>query len=246
MDEQTQSTGGAGGVTGGAGSSASDDSSQNSNQNSATQPKVVPWDVHDRAMSDLQKQKDKNRELESRIGAIESKSLQEKNDYKSLWERSESDKKKLEQDLQNQSNWIVKTQQFNEVKAEAVAAGLRKEALKDLDLIEMDGVDVETTSTGRFIVKGAKQKVESLKQEKPHWFTVEEPPKVNTGGTGAGDVRPGQRLSATDVVQAERDWKRGKITKQKYHEVYQTYCKQNPKNAIPTVGETGNNSSTQK
>lgn len=235
MSDNQQPTGGAGGSNGGAGtgSNAGGDSPQNNGNNSGTPPKMVSWDVHERLLGDVAKAREKNRELEARIGEIESNSLKEKNDYKSLYERSETSKKELEQKLKDQSSWIVQTQQFNEVKAAAVAAGLRKEALDDLDMIDMKGVEVETTSTGRFIVKGAKERVESLKNEKPHWFTTTTPPVVNTGGTGAGEPKPGARLGVADVLQAERDWKRGKITRKQYDDTYARYCKENPKNAIP-------------
>lgn len=249
MSDNQQSTGGAGGGNGGAGAgNAGGDSSQNNGGNSNSQPKVVPWDVHERLLGDVAKTRDKNRELEARIGEIESNSLKEKNDFKGLYERTDAENKTLKKQLEDQSKWIVQTQQFNAVKTEAQKAGLRSEALDDLDMIDMKGVKVEVTSSGRYIVSGAKERVESLKTEKPHWFTQAAPPTVNAGGTGAGESKPGARLSPEDVAQAERQWKQGKITRAQYEKTYFDYCKQNPARAVPP-GEPTNatqNSTQQK
>lgn len=70
------------------------------------------------------------------------------------------------------------------VRASALRAGLRKEAENDLDLVDMDGVEVEKTDQGRVIVHHADDVVENLKQTRPHWFSSKETPRVNTGGYG--------------------------------------------------------------
>lgn len=241
MADNQQSTGGAGGGNGGAGTgNAGDDSSQNNGGNSNTQPKVVPWEVHERMQTDLVKAKEKARELEARLGEVESKSLQEKNDYKSLWEREKADKEKLAKELNDQTNWVVSTQQFNAVKEIALAAGLRQEALSDLEDADMSDVKVEVTSSGRYIVSGAKEKVEQFKTKKPHWFSDTKPPKINAGGSSAGDTVPGKRLTPEDVRQAELDWKRGRKTEAQYKEIYIRYCKENPRPGRTIPGEPAN------
>ena len=228
-DPQNPGSGAPGG-TSGAGPSV--DSTQ-PQKTETTSPRTVSWENHQRALDDMHKFKQQVQQLEAKLGDMQSESLKEKNDYKSLYEQTSEKLKSTEQKLTQQSDWIVKTQQFNEVKAAAVAAGLRSEALEDLDLIDMSGVKVEATSTGRFLVSGAKERVESLKKEKPHWFTVDRPPTINAGGTGAGESQPGRRLTAVDVHQAERDWRTRKISEAQYRRIYKQYCDENPKFAIP-------------
>lgn len=228
MGDELNPSGGAAGGAGGAGPSGD---SPNPNPNPSDKPKMVSWDVHQRMQDDLVKAKRRSQELEAKMGDLESEKLKAANDYKALYEGEQQKRQKVEGELKQFSNWAVQTQRFNAVKSEALAAGLRKEALSDLELIDLESVKVETTSTGRFLTEGAKERVEQLKSERPHWFTVGAPPTVNAGGASAPPP-PGQgKLTVNDVVQAERDAKRGKITQARYQEIYKQYAKENPRNA---------------
>lgn len=115
------------------------------------------------------------------------------NEYKEKLERAEAEKKRIiESDIQSRK--------YNAVKDSAVRAGIRKEALSDLDLVAMDNVVVETTSTGKINILGADRFVESLKAAKPHWFSSPQAPSVNTDGVrvdgGAGPITPQMILAA--------------------------------------------------
>lgn len=231
MGDSANPSGGAQGGSGGAAPTGDSTGTQTQTDNSSGNPKTVSWENHQRALNDLHKFKGQVQELQTKLGDLESDRLKEKNDYKSLYETEKAKREESDKKLKEFSGWAVQTQRFNAVKQEALASGLRKEALGDLELVDLDDVKVETTSTGRFVVEGAKDRVEKLKTERPHWFTVGPPPTVNSGGGGTPPPTGG-KLTANDVANAERDWKRGKITRQQYEETYKRYAKENPRYAV--------------
>lgn len=215
------------GSAGGEESSATSDQQNSGDSTGTNEPnkettKTVPWGSHKRALDDLNKEKAARRDLESKLGDLESKKLQESNDFKGLYEREKASREKAEAEAKNVKGWFTNTQRFNAVKTEALKAGILPSALKDVELLDMDGIEVEITSTGRAITSGEKDFVARVKEERPHWFTKPGAPNVNGGGGGTPPAGEGS-LSAADVYQAERNWKAGKITKAQYEDVDRRY-----------------------
>ncbi len=184
--------------------------------------RTVSWDDHKRAIDDMHKFKAASVDAEKRLAVAEEDRLKEKDDWKALAEREKTRADKLEGEKKSLSEVFTKTQKYSEIRKSAMEAGLRPEAMDDLDLIDVDGVQVEATSSGRFIVHGSKEFIEELKTKKPHWFkkgTVEE---INAGGTTG--VKPkSSKLGPLDVFDAEKKWKSGKISRQDYLGVFEKY-----------------------
>lgn len=189
-------------------------------------PKTVSWENHQRALGDLHKFKKQVEELGTKLGDLESQSLKEKQDYKGLYEQSEQKRKAAEEEAKKVKGWAVSTHRFSEIKSEAMKAGLLPSAMNDLELLPMENVEVEVTSSGRFIVNGAKDFVESVKGERPHWFQKPGAPNVNGGGGGAPPGGDGKELTPHDVYMAERNWKAGKITRKDYEDTFVKYRQQ--------------------
>lgn len=152
------------------------------NESNQTQ-KTVRYDDHKRAISDMLKFKTKAQELEAKIQEFETKKLQESNDWKTLAEREKNLREEAQTKLNKYSEFYQTTQKHSAVLNLAIKAGLKPEAEGDLELLPMDGVEVEVTSSGRFEVIGAESYVEHLKRKKPHWFSTQKDLKVNLGGT---------------------------------------------------------------
>lgn len=226
MAEDQTHTGGAQGAGGGVssnGQNAGNNSSGGTNDENKGTPKTVSWENHQRALSDLHKFKKQVDDLGTKLGDMESQSLKEKQDFKSLYERETEKRKAAEEEVKKVKGWAVSTHRFAEIKSEAMKAGLLPNALSDLELIPQDNVEVEVTSTGRFLVNGAKDFVENIKKDRPHWFQNPKAPNVNSGGGGAAVPSGGSELSAHDVYQAERSWKAGKITRKQYEETHMRF-----------------------
>ena len=216
--------GGAGGE--GSGAPSGDDSSQNSQQNQGGNSKTVSWDNHKRVLDDMHTFKKKVSELETKLGDIESEKLKATNDFKTLYETEKEKRERAEAKANETLQWAANTQRFSVVKAEAEKQGLKKEAIADLELLDMSDIKVEATSTGRFIVEGAEDWVNAIKSKRSHWFTNPNPPPINGGGGGTPPSQGTGKLSPNDLVDAERKMKRGLITRAEYEATYQKYVAQ--------------------
>jgi hypothetical protein len=187
--------------------------------------KTVSWKNHRRALDDMHRYKTEANELKTRNSELEEEKLREKENWKSLAERYKTDADKYKAEAENGKSLFANTQKFNAVKKVALESGLLPEALDDLDLLNLDEVVVESTDHGRYAVHGVKEFVETLKQTKNHWFVKKQAPNVNSGG---GTVKPdeGQPLSPSDVINAEKQYKLGKISREQYTDIYSRYCGQ--------------------
>lgn len=191
--------------------------------------KLVPFDNHKRALDDLHKYKNNSKELEAKLNAIEEERLKEKQDYKALADRYKAESEAHGRKLREVNALIERSQKFQALERVAAEAGIRPEAIEDLELLPLDRLELETTSNGRFMVNGVKDYVEDLKQRKPHWFKKDKPPAVNSGGGGAKPTGDG-KLTARDVLDAEKKVRAGKMTKDQYHEVFRKYATQGKNN----------------
>lgn len=197
---------------------------QNQNTNVDGHKKAVPLDVHKKTLDELHATRSKTKELEDRLSKFETDQLTQQNNFKGLYERTKADLDKEKERTQNLNKWAVNTQRFNEVKSLALQNGLLPNAVNDLELLEdiHDEVMVQVTDRGHFVVTGADTYVDKLKANKSHWFKAAGAPKVNGGGGGAPPKGP-RAPTPQDVNQAERDYRRGKIAKAEYEDVYRKY-----------------------
>lgn len=188
-------------------------------------PKVVSFKVAEQYKADMFKFKERVRELETKLGDQESQRLKEKEDYKALYEREAEARAAAVKKAEDLAGFVQQDKKFNEVKAKAIQAGFRSEAIKDLELFNLDSVSVEATTEGRFIVHGADEYVQNLKQTRPYLFTDNQAPNVN-GGRGGASQPTAKKISPYDVLAVEQKWKRREITKEEYSDYLAKYDKQ--------------------
>lgn len=157
-----------------------------------------------KALADLQKYKAKVQELETAREQDRINKLRESEKWKELAEEYRTKAEEFENKNKTLSQSMIFDKKYSAVKAAALAAGLRKEAISDLELIDLDGVDIETTSTGRVNVLNVEKAVEDIKATRPHWF----------GRKGSGinstepDVVSGGEIKYDDIVKAEEKAKK--------------------------------------
>lgn len=219
-----------GGATAGNGGANPDNKNQNVDPKPNDEPKdkMVSKTAYDQVSNDMHKYKNRVRELEAAQNQLETDRLKEKEEYKTLYEKSQEELNKWKKEAETGKVLFSDTQKYEAVKRHAVQAGILDEAVDDLELIDLDGVEIETTDKGRYVVRGAKEFVDSLKTKKPYWFKSTKAPKINSGGGSAKPVKEGD-LTAQDVYEAERAFKAGKITQKQYHETHQRYLSQRKK-----------------
>jgi len=147
---------------------------------------------------------------------LKTQSLQEKQNYKELWELEKQKRAETEQRLQQDSEMFWGSLKMNAIEKAALNAGIRKEALEDLNYFDSSIVEIEKTDRGNVNIIGAEDFIESLKAKKPYLFTQAIPPNVNNGG--AGFSTPKQMDPKEILALKEKDPK-------KYQEVMQELIK---------------------
>lgn len=210
-EEGGEEAGGAGGGEGGAGSDDKDDDKDQG------KGKTVAWQDHQRALADLHKNKDEAKKLREELKKRDEQKLKETNDWKSLAEKYQGERDEAKTESERTSSAFKNTLRAQKVQALAEKAGLRTEARDDLDLLDLDGVEVDVTESGRYLIKGADSFVESLKKSKPHWFKAATAPKFNSGGGKSGASDDDGPIDAQKVASIERKFGRNSAEFKKAH-----------------------------
>lgn len=136
---------------------------------------------------ELNSEKAARKKAEQEVEIRKRQELKTKEDYKTLADQLE--KELLEEKRKNDVtwSWFENNKKMDTIKAIAASQGLRKDALSILENMELDGVEVEKTSTGRINVLGADAFVSGLKTKMPFLFESKtakinaENPQVNSG-----------------------------------------------------------------
>jgi hypothetical protein len=140
-----------------------------------TQPDKEKQKLLDELMSWKKQAKEREKQLKS----IEENKLKDQNKWK---EYAEAKEKELEQLVQREKHLVdtfVSEKVFNQIKAEALKQGIRPEALEDLELIDYKSKVMIDNTDGKIKVMGTPSFIESLRNQKPHWFGT---PKATVNG----------------------------------------------------------------
>lgn len=140
----------------------------------STQTTGVPPKAYEEVKADMLKYKQqlKNAEAEKEKileekRSLETKNLQDQNQYKTLYEKSLEENKVLKGSVLTMKDNFIKNEKLREIESKALASGLKPQGLEILRGIaaDTDDVVVEFTSTGRTQVIGADGYIEKLKQK---------------------------------------------------------------------------------
>jgi hypothetical protein len=132
--------------------------------------KVVSKTEFDKVMADMHKYKKALREIESTKKQQELQSLKEKQEWQKIAELKEAEANQEREERTKLTKAVVTDKKMSAIREAAMKAGVLDTALDDIDLLNWNDVEVETTSTGRINVIGADDAVKRLKTLKPHWF----------------------------------------------------------------------------
>lgn len=156
---------------------------------------------------DLHKYKSQVTEFEQKLQRLEQEKKQAEvermksnEEWKKLAEIREHEAKEAQQKYQSMSQSVAFDKKYSAVREAALKAGIRKEALDDLELLDLSTVELETTSTGRVNVLGADDCVDRLKVTRPHWFGK----RSAHLNSETPDTVAGQGVTYSDVLKAEK------------------------------------------
>lgn len=175
-------------------------------------PETVERKAFDEVTSDLHKGKARIKELESTARDTEMKRLKANEEWQKAAEMSEERAVSAEGKLTKLSEGMNHNAKFSALEKAAMQAGIREQALPDLDMLDLETLTVERTSLGKTNVHGANDYIARLKASKPHWFKDPSAPNLNTDNpdvkvTHTGDVTIEAIHAASrkgDVVEYQR------------------------------------------
>ncbi len=151
---------------------------------------VVRRDTHQRALKDAKMFRERAQKAEALIKDLESKALEEQQEYKALYERT---KQELASERESKSGIMRDAALVPAL----VEAGLPRE---DVDLALAAGKTdllVETDSG----LDGIEEYVSDLKARKPRLFVSQVPSSVNTSVPSGGLNAEGKKLTAAEIAE---------------------------------------------
>lgn len=229
-DEGTGDEGGEGnkGGTGGGGGSGGTDGDKGGDKGGGKdggeshEDRVARAD-HDRALADMKKHKARADKLEQERKTEKETKLKEQNQWQQVAEQKEREALEAKERADRIENSYLGDKKFNAVRSKCEALGIRPEAVSDLEALDLEDIQIETTSTGKINVLGADKFANALKARKPHWFSDKAAPKVNTNGQRV--IEGSGELSAADLLKAEAEGKKNG-NMQPYYELHKKYQQQ--------------------
>jgi hypothetical protein len=122
---------------------------------------------------------------------------------------------------------LVNEKKIAALATEAVKQGINPASLPDLELLDFDEVQVETTSTGKILVTGQDRAIAKLKTLRPHWFSSGVP-SVNPSSPQTFKPNMDQ-VTVADLNAAELNYRKSKSDSDKkiYFDLIQKFKAQN-------------------
>ncbi len=120
------------------------------------------------------------KENEQKLKSIEENKLKEQNKWQEYALAKEKELEVLMNREKNLVDTFVSEKVFDHIKQEALKQGIRPEAIEDLELIDYKSKVMIDNADGKIKVTGTTSFIESLRNQKPHWFGT---PKASVNGT---------------------------------------------------------------
>lgn len=125
---------------------------------------------YDKIIAEAQELKKQVKEFHAKAKKEEENLLREKGEWQKIAELKDKEAKEAAEKLTHIQTNLVEEKKFSAVREAALKAGMTEQGIKDLELLQLNDIVVEHTSTGRVNVLGVDRFIEVQKQIRPHWF----------------------------------------------------------------------------
>lgn len=153
---------------------------------------------------EMHKRKDEARKYADELKALKEKDMRDKEQWKEFGSTKEKEANEWKTKYEVLNSTLLNRAKLTAVQQEALKLGMVETALEDLELMDLKGVIVETTSTGKVNVIGARSEAERIKGIRPHWFSSKNTPNVNTNLPGVKNS-PAGLTSYEDLMKLEKE-----------------------------------------
>lgn len=169
------------------------DSTQPTNNNEQVPPPEAPQE-QTYSKNDVQKILEEAKKYKALVSDYENKMKQKeveeltKNQkWQELAELNEKAAREAIEEKDKLKNAIINKEKMSAIREAAIQAGLRKESIPDLRLIDFPEIKLETNSEGEFNATGADKAIQRLKTLRPHWFQTAAPSINSSSPVVTGD-----------------------------------------------------------
>lgn len=144
----------------------------------------------------------KVQEYEAKMKQKEVEELTANQRWKELAELKEREAMEVKEKAEKLKAAIVHKEKMSALKEAALAAGIRKESLPDLRLIDFPEVALQNGNEGEFSVSGADKAIQRLRALRPHWFSSSIPTVNSSSPVVTGDGG----ITFDDVKKAQAEY----------------------------------------
>ncbi len=176
----------------------------------------------DKVLKEAKSASAKVREYEKQMKQREMQELEKNNEWQRIAQMKEEEAANARAEADKLKSSFVSREKQAAIREAAIQAGLRKESIQDLRLIDFPEIKLETNDEGEFIVNGADKAVMRLKSLRPHWFQ-KEAPTVHSQTPAV--TNSGNKLSWEDFKKIEAEYKKtpSRENEQKLRLAYSKY-----------------------
>ena len=169
------------------------------------QDESIPFREFKAVKDDMHRYKEEARKNADELQKLRDKDMRDKDQWKEYASAKEKEANDYKTKYETVTKSITERAKISQVREAALKLGLVETAIDDLELMDLKDVVVETTSTGRINVIGAKAAAERIKSIRPHWFSENRTPNVN--GNTPTVMKPGGAgsVSYDDLKKLEED-----------------------------------------
>lgn len=150
--------------------------------------------------------------------------LQKNQEWQKVAEIKENEAKAAKEEAEIIKKAFQSRVRHSAIKEAASAAGLRKESIQDLRLIDFPEVKIETDNDGEVNIVGVEKAVQRLKTLRPHWFQSGTP---NINPSSPSVTSNSTATSWDSLKKAETEYKKNpsKENESKYRAAIQSFRK---------------------
>lgn len=177
-----------------------------------------------RMQADLAKSKKEAADVKAQLIKIEEDKLRANKNWEEISKRKEREAEEANKRAELATKTLNQDKKLSEIRSEAQRLGISQQGLKDLDLLDFPEVETETSESGKIIVHGAKEAVESLKATRPHWFESKTP-SINPHGPTTRRAPGDGSVTMDDVLKLKAEWEKTRTpqSKKAYDEAHIKY-----------------------
>lgn len=173
-------------------------------QNNAPEQTFTRSEVQ-KILEEAKAYKVKVQEYENRMKAKEVEELTANQRWKELAELKEREANEAMEKAEKLKAAVVQKEKISALKEAALQAGIRKESLPDLRLIDFPEVSLQNGNEGEFTVSGADKAIQRLKALRPHWFQSSIPSVNSASPVVTGD---GSSITFDDVKKLQNEYQK--------------------------------------